>query len=418
MAEDAVTVYTCEDGSDFPVHWERPEDHLAPWVRNADHWPAAAPPLEVALGAAGLPGRLRAFDEVDIPCLYTFRRSYAPHGFVYLNQTQYSPAEAEQWLRGAEALIARYGGVLEVWTGYCLPKIKEICRRLQMDEPSPLADLADAWAYSQNLTMVAAAVLRSRMQPLGSFLMQELGAEGERLQNDLMQGQANATIDADQALWRLAQLAASSPRLKERLLDSAGMLDPAELYKLDSGGEFRRAFEAFLDEYGWRSEVWQLIAFTWRERPQIALSLIRSVIASQAPSPLATQQQSLTRGQELADSVRDRLPSDKRGAFDALLAPLSGYTTVREGRAQWQLIGIGSMRLFEKGRVEHDDNKRKAIVNDIQKYLGKAMYSIPAPGRAASLTAAWPVLANWRVWQTARPNYKLWIDDTKAPVKS
>ena len=65
-----------------------------------------------------------------------------------------------------------------------------------------------------------------------------------------------------------------------------------------------------------------------------------------------------------------------------------------------------------------DDNKRKAIVADIQKYLGKAMYSIPGPGRAASLTAAWPVLANWRVWQQGRPNYRLWIDDTKAPLKT
>jgi peptide/nickel transport system substrate-binding protein len=74
--------------------------------------------------------------------------------------------------------------------------------------------------------------------------------------------------------------------------------------------------------------------------------------------------------------------------------------------------------MFLKGRVEQDDNKRKAIVNDIQKYLAKSMYAIPQPGRAASLTAAWPALANWRVWQTGRPNYKLWIDQTKAPFKS
>jgi peptide/nickel transport system substrate-binding protein len=71
--------------------------------------------------------------------------------------------------------------------------------------------------------------------------------------------------------------------------------------------------------------------------------------------------------------------------------------------------------MFVKGRVEQDVNKRKAIVNDIQRYLGKAMYSIPGAGRAASLTAAWPALANWRVYNTDRPNHKLWIDQTKAP---
>jgi ABC-type transport system substrate-binding protein len=72
--------------------------------------------------------------------------------------------------------------------------------------------------------------------------------------------------------------------------------------------------------------------------------------------------------------------------------------------------------MFVKGRTEQDDAKRKAIVNDIQRYLGKAMYSIPGAGRAASLTAAWPALANWRLYNADRPNHKLWIDDTKAPL--
>jgi peptide/nickel transport system substrate-binding protein len=74
--------------------------------------------------------------------------------------------------------------------------------------------------------------------------------------------------------------------------------------------------------------------------------------------------------------------------------------------------------MVEKGRVEQDAEKRKAIVNDLQRYLAKPMYSIPGPGYVTGLTAAWPCLANWRVWQGARPNYHLWIDNTKAPFKS
>jgi peptide/nickel transport system substrate-binding protein len=74
--------------------------------------------------------------------------------------------------------------------------------------------------------------------------------------------------------------------------------------------------------------------------------------------------------------------------------------------------------LVVKGRVEQDAEKRKAIVNDLQKYLAKPMYSIPGLGVATGLTAAWPALANWRVWEGARPNYRIWIDDTKAPLGS
>lgn len=74
--------------------------------------------------------------------------------------------------------------------------------------------------------------------------------------------------------------------------------------------------------------------------------------------------------------------------------------------------------MIVKGRVEQDTEKRKAIVNDLQRYLAKPMYSIPGPGYGTGLTAAWPCLANWRVYQGARPNYRVWIDQTKAPFKS
>ena len=74
--------------------------------------------------------------------------------------------------------------------------------------------------------------------------------------------------------------------------------------------------------------------------------------------------------------------------------------------------------MVAKGRIEQDTEKRRGIVNDLQRYLAKPMYSIPGPGYATGLTAAWPCLANWRVWQGARPNYHLWIDETKAPFKT
>ena len=75
-------------------------------------------------------------------------------------------------------------------------------------------------------------------------------------------------------------------------------------------------------------------------------------------------------------------------------------------------------QMVEKGRVEQDTERRKAIVNDLQRYLAKTMWSVPGLGVATGLTAAWPCLANWRVWRGARPNYRLWIDETKPPFKT
>ena len=74
--------------------------------------------------------------------------------------------------------------------------------------------------------------------------------------------------------------------------------------------------------------------------------------------------------------------------------------------------------MIEKGRIEMDAEKRKQIVYDLQRYLAKPWYSAPLPGYATSLTVGWPAMANYRVYQGGRPDYKLWIDDTKAPIKS
>jgi hypothetical protein len=38
------------------------------------------------------------------------------------------------------------------------------------------------------------------------------------------------------------------------------------------------------------------------------------------------------------------------------------------------------------------------------------------PGYGTGFTVAWPAVANYRVWQNARTNHYLWIDETKAPI--
>jgi peptide/nickel transport system substrate-binding protein len=73
--------------------------------------------------------------------------------------------------------------------------------------------------------------------------------------------------------------------------------------------------------------------------------------------------------------------------------------------------------MIEKARVEQDLDRRKALAFDMQRYLGKANYAISAPGGATGLTAAWPALGNFRVFQGARNNYRFWIDDAKPPLK-
>jgi peptide/nickel transport system substrate-binding protein len=74
--------------------------------------------------------------------------------------------------------------------------------------------------------------------------------------------------------------------------------------------------------------------------------------------------------------------------------------------------------LIEKGRVERDIEKRRALVFDIQRHLGKTWYTILLPGVARGFTMAWPCLGNFGVYRDARPNHFVWVDDSKPPLRS
>ena len=73
--------------------------------------------------------------------------------------------------------------------------------------------------------------------------------------------------------------------------------------------------------------------------------------------------------------------------------------------------------IIEKARTEFDENARKKLVHDAQRYLGKAMWAMSAPGGANTFHFAWPAVGNYLAWQgpAAYWTYHLWLDRTKAP---
>jgi peptide/nickel transport system substrate-binding protein len=74
--------------------------------------------------------------------------------------------------------------------------------------------------------------------------------------------------------------------------------------------------------------------------------------------------------------------------------------------------------MIEPARLERDDEKRRNLVFDIQRYLAKALYSLEPPGMSTSFTMAWPCLGNFHVYWGRRYNYRLWVDETKPPFKT
>jgi phosphohistidine swiveling domain-containing protein len=353
---DLVTVYTCADGTEFPVAWEDPADIEQTWLRDTSHWPNPVAPVEPEMWRLARPGSARAYAEAEVLAPPQFRYFLFPQGYLYLRVSPLAPEEVAYQAQAAERLVERMGGVLPVWEHHCLPRIVETCRWLQAaGEDTPVAALADAMGYAFNLTHVAGpVVLWSVFEPLREFCVEQFGPEGDLLAYELTQGYDNATLAVDQELWELAQLARALPPVRDALRTSAPEEALAAVRAAAGSGPFLAAFERLLERYRRRAEGWDLLSPTWGERPSSPLALVRRLLVEDAPSPAKATRQAAARREAVMQATKARL-ADRPATlahFRALLEPAAWYVAVREGRALWQLIITGSTRgaLLRKGQ--------------------------------------------------------------------
>jgi len=85
-----------------------------------------------------------------------------------------------------------------------------------------------------------------------------------------------------------------------------------------------------------------------------------------------------------------------------------------DGSGDPQLISI-----LAKAQVERDLATQKKLIQDAQRYLGKAQHILMLPGTSTGFWAAWPTVQNFRTWDggvdETWEHYGMWIDPTKAP---
>jgi ABC-type transport system substrate-binding protein len=77
---------------------------------------------------------------------------------------------------------------------------------------------------------------------------------------------------------------------------------------------------------------------------------------------------------------------------------------------------------LKSARAEVDADKRRTIVQDLQRYLAKQQYMIRYPGGATGLSLEWPGVRNYRVFRGPGfsfwgPGHYVWLDDTLPPFK-
>jgi pyruvate,water dikinase len=192
---------------------------------------------------------------------------------------------------------------------------------------------------------------------------------------EVTQGGENATQAIDGEIWELAALAAGDPTVK-RLLQSDAERDVlASLRREPAAAVFVAAFDALIARHGSRSQGWELVTPTWRERPEAPLALMCARMASEGVSPAEAAAGSAARRQEATERVLAQLPAEKHAEFTKAVSYLAGYVNIREDRAYWQMVLSGEVRglllrigarLVASGRLERADDVFFLVPDDIE----------------------------------------------------
>ncbi len=313
---------------DFSVTWQDAADAQLTWGFDPMHFPhpMCSAVAEIWSG---------------VYAHYMSARTTNVNGYGYATQPTPAPPPPE--------IIDR--GVFDVWTKDYLPEIRTFCDNVRSPDYDAMS-LADLGARIPAIFGDAIHAYGFTMKPISGFmgptfgfvgfLEEELGADGPRLAATLLQGFENGTAAAGAGLSDLAAEAASRPAVADALKN--GNIDALE--SVEGGPEFLARFNVYLDRFGWRVDSWGTMEReTWAENPRLPLTLICHYVSDPSRSPDVAMKRSVAQREEAIGIVESKLSPEKLPAFREMLSGVQAHVPVSEGRALWQLLIVGSLRV-------------------------------------------------------------------------
>jgi phosphohistidine swiveling domain-containing protein len=315
---EEMTIDTAES-ADFPVVWDDPADAQLTWRFDPMHNPGAVTPLgfDLYLGpfVSGF-GMLRA----------TYQNYYA-----FYHQRPGGPPSPPSITPDSVRAGAR------AWREVVLPEVRgyDEYYRLTDFDAMPSSELVEELDRLVNTRVRCGQLHTMSTGPwwLGMTLLidtcHELTGGDDLAALRLVQGHGNKSVEAGTGLWRLARLAGSAPAVRSRLGDSvAGKECLAALESEPEARPFLDDLAAFLDEFGWRSGLFEFAAPTWLEDPSVPLDQLRAYLQMPEYDP---------------EREHERLASEREKALRDAMAPLDaeGRTRLREAvNAATEVVSI------------------------------------------------------------------------------
>lgn len=349
------------DASNFPI----PAEMQGFWQREKLHFPKPQTVLtRDIINKSISAGFTSAMDGFGCPV-----------GVQYADVNTYAYMTLVPFDLGDETIeqrVGRYreliGGILprlrELWEGEWLQSIIPALETSRNRDYTSLNDqelidvlhqmtteLVQRWTVHGNINLVLVAA-----SMFVDFYNETLEPGDPTEAYEALQGYPTKSVDAGRGLWELGRMVFNSPGLGVLFEKVEPNQLLSELEHSDAGRDFLVALNAYLDEFGWRSDDFELADYTWRENPSVPLNAIRGYIhLDESDNPDVRYEAATRRREELLSNARQALSSNqaKLDQFNHLHSLAEPYASITEDHNYYiDQIGNTIMRLpiLEMGR--------------------------------------------------------------------
>lgn len=312
------------------------------WSWDQQHHPHPKTPLTATYeGPAFTEGATRGFHALAMPINW---HTFIVNGYWYGSMELLEPAESfppPWWPRVEQEFTRRLPGLLQTWEEEYLPEVQAAIQRLRdFDYEGASADDLLAFideTYRERVRMydIHMQVVMPVMGAAGRFTEVYEQFLGKPDGNDpylMLQGFENLSVESGKALWRLSRGALAEPAVA-RLFDGTPVEDlPEALKGSATGSAFWEEFQDFLEQYGWRSDAFELADPAWVEDPAIPLRTLREYLkAPEDNDPALQERLSREERERLVGEALERLDGHEgRPIFEMMLRASQQYLPIQE----------------------------------------------------------------------------------------
>jgi pyruvate,water dikinase len=345
--------------TEFPLEWDNPTDAALTWRFDPMHNPDVATPL--------------SFDVYMEPLIrgFGFLRLCQQNYYIYVHALVMGPR-----VSGPVPVEAIHAGGRR-WREEIIPEIRGFDDYYRLTDFDAMSDeqlaseldrLVEVRVRCGELHSMATMPWWMGMMNLIETVKDVTGGD-DLAALRLIQGHGNKSVEAGEGLWKLSRLAASIPQVAETLTtlkDAPADKQLAALNEISAAQPFLEQFGAFLDEFGWRSGLFEFSAPTWIEDPATPLDQIRAFLAMPEYDFPAEQRKQAEEREAYVRETMASLEPDKRerlqSAIDAavdvgsILEDHNYYIDQRVGVLPRRLVLAVGRRLVSGGTLSRTED--------------------------------------------------------------